>query len=156
MKTLYESILDDEDVLVNKTKDSLNGSLIELYRIYQETGDLKKNGSNTSKLVSGIIDEIKLSKYTTQIREDSICVYDDKYQRDQRDGVIKSHGIINPKYLLFIIRFDRDDYINKRGAKLVMIELGSQRLKRHMKAMEEFAKKNNMELSPFKNRWILW
>lgn len=153
MKTLYESILDDEDVLVNKTKDSLNGSLIELYRIYQETGDLTKNESNVSKLVSDIIDEIKLSKYTTQIRENSICVYDNK---NQKEGILKSHGIINPKYLLFIIRFDSDDYINKRGAKLVMIELGSQRLKRHMKAMEEFAKKNNMELSPFKNRWILW
>ena len=153
MKTLYESILDDEDVLVNSTKDSLNGSLIELYRIYQETGDLKKNESNVSKLVSGIIDEIKLSKYTTQIRENCICVYDDKYQKE---GILKSRGIINPKNLLFIIRFDSDDYINKRGAKLVMIELGSKRLKRHMKAMEEFAKKNNMELSPFKNRWILW
>lgn len=152
MKTLYESILDDEDVLVDKTKDSLNGPLIELYRIYQETSDLKKNESNVSKLVSGIIDEIKLSKYTTQIREDSICVYDDKYRKE---GVLNGR-IINPKYLLFIIRFDRDDYINKRGAKLVMIELGSKRLKRHMKAMEEFAKKNNMELSPFKNRWILW
>lgn len=153
MKTLYESILDDEDILVNKTKDSLNGQLIELYRIYQETRDLTKNESNVSKLVFDIIDEIKLSKYTTQIREDCICVYDDKYQKE---GILKSHGIINPKYLLFIIRFDRDDYINKRGAKLVMIELGSKRLKRHMKAMEEFAKKNNMELSPFKNRWILW
>ena len=152
MKTLYESILDDEDMLVDKTKDSLNGPLIELYRIYQETGDLKKNESNVSELVSGIIDEIKLSKYATKIREDSICVYDDKHRKE---GILNG-GIINPKYLLFIIRFNSDDYINKRGAKLVMIELGSKRLKRHMKAMEEFARKNNMELSPFKNRWILW
>lgn len=27
MKSLYESILDDEDVLVNQTKDDLNNSL---------------------------------------------------------------------------------------------------------------------------------
>lgn len=156
MKNLFdyinESILDDEDVLVTNTKDSLNGPLIELYRIYQETRDLKKNESDVSKLASSIIDEIKLSKYAAKIREDCICVYDDKYRKE---GVLNG-GLINPKYLLFIIRFDRDDYINKRGAKLVMIELGSRRLKRHMKAMEEFAKKNNMELSPFKNRWILW
>ena len=37
MKTLYESILDDEDVLIDKSIDNSN-PIIKLYNICKETG----------------------------------------------------------------------------------------------------------------------
>ena len=43
MKTLYESILDDEDVLIDDVKKSMNDPIISLYRIFLKNKTLKNN-----------------------------------------------------------------------------------------------------------------
>ena len=146
MKSLYESILDDEDVLIGELKDDVNNPLIELYSIYMETNDLTSQIDKVEPIVREVIGDIKLSQYFIRIRKDHISVY-------KKD--VKRYGF-NPSSLLFIIRFQNDNYIEKRNAKCVMIELGAQKLKRHVKALEEFAKKYNLEKSPLGNRHILW
>ena len=42
MKTLYESILDDEDILVADTKKDVNNPLRLFYALYKQYGDLTK------------------------------------------------------------------------------------------------------------------
>ena len=43
MKTLYKSILDDEDVLMGGVKQDLDNPLIKLYSIYKKTNNLRDN-----------------------------------------------------------------------------------------------------------------
>ena len=54
MKTLYESILDDEDVLIDDVKKSANDPIISLYRIFLKNKTLKNN-----REVNNIIQELK-------------------------------------------------------------------------------------------------
>lgn len=145
MKTLYESILDDEDVLIGDTKEFANNPLIKLYSIYSNTRDLTSQIDKVEPIVREVIDAIKLSQYFTKIRHDSISVYKKEFK-----------NVFDPSSLLFVIRFQKDDYIENRNAKCVMIEVYARRLKRHVKALEEFAKKYNLEKSPLGNRHILW
>ena len=146
MKTLYESILDDEDILMGGVKRDLDNPLIKLYSIYSNTRDLTSQLDNVEPIVREILDDIKLSKYFTKIREESISVYKKEFKLN----------VFDPSSLLFVIRFQKDDYIANRNAKCVMIEVYAQRLKRHVKALEEFTKKYNLEKSPLGNRYILW
>lgn len=146
MKSLYESILDDEDVLIGDVKKDADNPLIKLYSIYSNTQKLNSQLDKVELIVREILDDIKLSKYFTRIRESSISVYKKELKPTEFD----------PSSLLFVIRFQKDDYIANRNAKCVMIEVYAQRLKRHVKALEEFAKKYNLEKSPLGNRHILW
>ena len=145
MKTLYESILDDEDVLMNDVKKDADNPLIKLYSIYSNTRNLASQIDNVEPIVREVIDAIKLSQYFTKIRNDSISVYKKGFK-----------NVFDPSNLLFVIRFKQDNYIENCNAKCVMIELNAQKLKRHVKALEEFAKKYNLEKSPSRNRYILW
>lgn len=42
MKSLYESILDDEDVLVDRVKDDIDNPFVILYTLYNQYKDLRK------------------------------------------------------------------------------------------------------------------
>ena len=42
MKSLYESILDDEDVLIGRVKDDINNPFVILYTLYNQYKDLRK------------------------------------------------------------------------------------------------------------------
>ena len=155
MKTLLESILDDEDILVGNIKQDLDNPLFKLYSIYKKTNNLRDNMRESSYIASNIVDTLKLSNCITNVYDDRINVYHRKYLR-ANDAMITRSGIINPEYLMFQIRFAGDDYIEKRGARCVMIELGAIKLKSHIKAIEEFAEKYNLEKSPTGVRYILW
>lgn len=54
MKTLYESILDDEDVLIDDVKKYINDPIISLYRIFLKNKTLKNN-----REANNIIQELK-------------------------------------------------------------------------------------------------
>ena len=54
MKTLYESILDDEDVLIDDIKKSANDPIIRLYHIFLKNKTLKNN-----REANNIIRELK-------------------------------------------------------------------------------------------------
>ena len=54
MKTLYESILDNEDVLIDDVKKSANDPIISLYRIFLKNKTLKNNRD-----ANNIIQELK-------------------------------------------------------------------------------------------------
>ena len=155
MKTLYESILDDEDILMGGIKQDSNSPLIKLYSIYKETGDLRKNMKQSLSIATDIMNTLKLSKYVINVYDNRINVYHPRYLR-ANDAIFTRSRKINPKYLMFQIKFTGDDYIEKRGAKCVMIELLASKLKTHIKAIEEFAKKYNLEKSPTGVRYILW
>lgn len=153
MKSLYESILDDDDVLINGTKEYLDNPLIELYCIYKETKNFKQDITKVSQIADRIVNELKLSKYNVKVREDGIFIYK---QNPKYNSKLEQNGIYNPRYLIFVIRFDRDDYIVRRGAKCVMVDVGAGKLKQFVKAMDEFSKKYNVEKSPLGYRYILW
>jgi hypothetical protein len=54
MKTLYESILDDEEVLIDNVKKSVNDPIISLYRIFLKNKTLENN-----REANNIIQELK-------------------------------------------------------------------------------------------------
>ena len=54
MKTLYESILDDEDILIDDVKKYINDPIISLYRIFLKNKTLKNN-----REANNIIQELK-------------------------------------------------------------------------------------------------
>lgn len=155
MKTLYESILDDEDILINDVKKDADNPLIKLYSIYKKKDNLRDNMRDTLPIATDIMNTLKLSKYIIRVNDNRINVYHPKYLK-AKDSIITRHGIINPRYIMFQIRFAGDDYIEKRGAKCVMVESRASELKTHVKAIEEFAKKYNLEKSPTGIRYILW
>jgi hypothetical protein len=109
----------------------------------------------SSYIADNIINTLKLSKCIIRVYDNRINVYHTRCL-SANDSIITRHGIINPKYLMFQIRFAGDDYIEKRGAKCVMIEVLAGKIKTHVKAIEEFAKKYNLEKSPTGVRYILW
>ena len=154
MKTLYESILDDEDILMGGVKQDLDNPLIKLYSIYKKTDNLRDNMREVLPIATDIMNTLKLSKYIIRVKYNRINVYHPKYLRAS-DAII-TNGIINPKYIMFKIRFAGDDCIEKRGAKCVMVEVGASKLKTHIKAIDEFARKYNLEKSPTGIRYILW
>jgi hypothetical protein len=155
MKTLYESILDDEDILMGGVKQDLDNPLIKLYSIYKKTDNLRDNMRETLPIATDIMNTLKLSKYIIRVNDNRINVYHPKYLK-AKDSIITRHGIINPRYIMFQIRFAADDYIENKGAKCVMIEARAGELKTHVKAIKEFAEKYNLEKSPSGNRYILW
>jgi hypothetical protein len=155
MKTLYESILDDEDILMGGVKQDLDNPLIKLYSIYKKTNNLRDNMRDTLPIATDIMNTLKLSKYIIRVHDNRINVYHPKCLK-ANDSIITRSGIINPRYIMFQIKFAVDDYIENRGAKCVMIEAGANKLKTHVKAIDEFAKKYNLEKSPSGNRYILW
>lgn len=155
MKTLYESILDDEDILINNVKKDTNNPLIKLYGIYKKTNNLRDNMRDALPIATDIMNALKLSKYIIRVNDNRINVYHPKYLK-AKDSIITRRGIINPRYIMFQIRFAEDNYIENKGAKCVMIEAKAGELKTHIKAIEEFAKKYNIEKSPSGHRYILW
>ena len=155
MKTLYESILDDENVLVGDLKKDANNPLIKLYSIYKKTDNLRDNMLEVLPIAKDIMNTLKLSKYIIRVNDNRINVYHLKYLK-ANDSIITRSGIINPRYIMFQIRFAGDDYIEKRGAKCVMIESRASELKTHIKAIDEFARRYNLEKSPTGIRYILW
>ena len=58
MKSLYESILDDEDVLINDTKDDINNPFMVLYNYYLSNGEKIPFGKQ--KDISNILKSIEL------------------------------------------------------------------------------------------------
>ena len=153
MKSLYESILDDEDVLINDVKKDADNPLVKLYSIYKETSDLSSRLKVVDSIAIPLIEQLKLSKYRMFICKDDIKIVD---MSNVKGHWYNQYNVVSPEGLMFVIRFDRDDYVVKRNAKCIIIEVGAQRLKRHVKALEEFAKKYNLEKSPSGTRYILW
>jgi hypothetical protein len=155
MKTLYESILDDEDILMGDIKQDLDNPLIKLYSIYKKTNNLRDNMRDALPIATDIMNALKLSKCIIRVYDNRINVYHPKYLKEN-NSIITRSGIINPRYIMFQIKFAGDDYIEKRGAKCVMMEALAGKIKTHIKAIEEFAKKYNLEKSPTGVRYILW
>lgn len=157
MRTLQdyvnESILDDEDILIGDIKQDLDNPLLKLYSIYKKTNNLRDNIRESFPIADNIINTLKLSKYIINVYDNRINIYHPRYL-SANDSII--NRIINPKYLMLQIRFAGDDYIEKRGAKCVIIEALAGKMKTHIKAIEEFAKKYNLEKSPTGVRYILW
>lgn len=117
MKTLQdyvnESILDNEDVLIGGVKQDLDNPLIKLYSIYKKTDNLRDNMRDTLPIATDIMNTLKLSKYIIRVNDNRINVYHPKYLK-ANDSIITRHGIINPRYIMFQIRFAGDDYIEKK------------------------------------------
>lgn len=160
MRTLYESILDDEDVLIKGVKQGIDNPLIKLCSFYKKTSNLRDNMHEVLRIAYDLMDTLKLSKYTVKVYDNRINIYDPKYEK-ARDAIIRTPyantSVINPRYIMLQIRFDDEDYITKKGAKCVIILTSkSRKLKSHTKALNEFAEKYNLELSPLENRYILW
>lgn len=154
MKSLYESILDDEDVLIGKTKESANNPLLQLYSIYKETGDLSSRLKVVDSIVIPLIEQLKLSRYRVFVRKDDIIIVNMSKVTSGR--ALRNLALVSPECYMFAIKFDRDDYITKRGAKCAMVELDAQKLKTHIKAMDKFAEQFNIEKTPLGTRYILW
>ena len=79
MKTLYKSILDDEDVLIDGIKQDSDNPLLYLYRIYKDTHNFKKEEKNTQKYSNELIEILNLKGCSAHIFESSIIISLTKY-----------------------------------------------------------------------------
>ena len=71
MKTLYESILDDEDVLINDVKKTANNPFIPFLQYVGK--DLTKYKDELAQ----ILDELKLPKLKPSVKEYEYSIYPD-------------------------------------------------------------------------------
>ena len=73
MKSLYESILDDEDVLINDVKKSANDPIISLYRIFLKNKTLKNN-REANNIILELSKIFKLEESRIEMNEfDGLC-----------------------------------------------------------------------------------
>lgn len=77
MKTLYESILDDEEVLIDDVKKSVNDPIVGLYHIFLKNKTLKNN-----REVNNIIQELSKSFKLEESRIEMIESVNVKIQKD--------------------------------------------------------------------------
>lgn len=68
MKTLYESILDDEEVLIDNVKKSANDPIISLYSILLKNKTIKNN-RDADNIILELSKVFKLEKSRIEIRE---------------------------------------------------------------------------------------
>ena len=68
MKTLYESILDDEDVLIDDLKKSANDPIISLYRIFLKNKTLKNN-RDANNIIQELKEVFKLEESRIELME---------------------------------------------------------------------------------------
>ena len=74
MKTLYESILDDEDVLIDDVKKSANDPIISLYRIFLKNKTLKNNREANNIIILELSKIFKLEESRFEIMEyEGLC-----------------------------------------------------------------------------------
>lgn len=70
MRTLYESILDDEDVLIQDTKEIANNPLVVIYEMFKNNEDQ----SRIIKLVEdGLLDEFLMDNFYIDRKKDLKC-----------------------------------------------------------------------------------
>ena len=79
MKTLYESILDDEDVLVGNLKQDLDNPLLYLYHIYKNTHNFKKEEKNAQKYSNELVKILNLKNGSAYIFESAIAISETKF-----------------------------------------------------------------------------
>ena len=68
MKTLYESILDDEEVLIDDVKKSVNDPIISLYHIFLNNKTIKNN-RDVNNIILELSKMFKLEESRIEIRE---------------------------------------------------------------------------------------
>lgn len=131
MKTLYESILDDEDVLMGGVKQDLNNPLLCLYYIYKNTHNLKKDEKNAQKYSNELIKILDLKGCSAHIFKSSITISLTKY--------------INPP-ALFIYFDDISMYMFKNSKpKCMIIKSSSYNNTLSKQDMEHFSNKCNLK-----------
>lgn len=74
MKSLYESILDDEDILIDDVKKSANDPIISLYRIFLKNKTLKNNREANNIIILELSKIFKLEESRFEIMEyEELC-----------------------------------------------------------------------------------
>lgn len=68
MKSLYESILDDEDILIGNAKDDAKNPFILLRNLYDQYGDWKKVSIEELKQVVKIFEDDYFTKFHLEIQ----------------------------------------------------------------------------------------
>lgn len=82
MKTLYESILDDEDVLMGGIKQDLDNPLLCLYYIYKYTHNFKKDEKNAQKYSNELVKILNLKNGSAYIFASTITIIETEFTND--------------------------------------------------------------------------
>ena len=131
MKTLYESILDDEDILVGGVKQDLDNPLLCLYHIYKYTRNFKKEEKNAQKYSNELVKILNLKGCSVHIFESSITISATKF--------------INPQ-ILSIYFGDVSMYMFKNNKpKCMIIKSSSYNNTLSKQDMEHFSNKCNLK-----------
>jgi hypothetical protein len=136
MKTLYESILDDEDILMGGVKQDLDNPLLCLYYIYKYTHNFNKDKKNAQKYSNKLVKMLNLKKGSAQIFESSITISPTKF--------------INPRILS--IYFD-EMYKNSK-IKCMIIKSSVYNNTLSKQDIENFSNKCNLK-EVYSDTWIL-
>ena len=140
MKTLYESILDDEDILMGGVKQDLDNPLLCLYYIYKDIHNFNKDKKNVQKYSNELVKMLDLKNGSAQIFESSI--------------IISATRFINPPILS--IYFDEIAmYMYKNiKPKCMIIKSSSYNNTLSKQDMENFSNKYNLK-KVHSDTWIL-
>ena len=140
MKTLYESILDDEDVLMGGVKKDANNPLLCLYHIYKYTHNFKKDEKNAQKYSNELIKILNLKGCSVHIFESSITISASKF--------------INPVLLsIYFSDVSMGMYKNSK-TKCLIVKSSSYNNTLSKQDMENFSNKCNLK-KVHSDTWIL-
>ena len=140
MKTLYESILDDEDILMGDIKQDLDNPLLCLYRIYKYTHNFNKDEKNAQKYSNELVKILNLKGCSAHIFKSSIIISLTKY--------------INPPALSIYFN-DISMYMFKNSKpKCMIIKSSSYNNTLSKQDMENFSNKCNLKKFD-SDTWIL-
>ena len=140
MKSLYESILDDEDILMGGVKQDLDNPLLCLYYIYKDIHNFNKDKKNVQKYSNELVKMLDLKNGSAQIFESSI--------------IISATRFINPPILS--IYFDEIAmYMYKNiKPKCMIVKSSSYNNTLSKQDMENFSNKYNLK-KVYSDTWIL-
>ena len=149
MKTLYESILDDEDVIINDIKNHSNNPFRVLKYYYDEIDKTRSTdpqwGSKWRKIVDKELKRIKLPKGVFY----NVFIDHIKFMS-------------KPGNLLFDIKFDNNsiESFTKKDACCVMVDSTRDRSKslsdEERKIVRDFCKKYDFKLTNPNNFYCMW
>ena len=121
MKTLYESILDDEDVLISKTKKDGKCPLFSLYYLYKQYNSFEKISDEDIKEVITLIGLPNIKNLVIKKSKNDISLYDQSLSNITQSAVCEifvnnlTFGFTNHEhndYFIFDL-YDKKSVINK-------------------------------------------
>ena len=140
MKTLYESILDDEDILMGGVKQDSDNPFLCLYYIYKDTHNFNKDKKNVQKYSNELVKVLNLKNGSAQIFESYI--------------IISATKFINPP-ILSIYFSDISMYMYKNSKpKCMIVKSSSYHNTLSKQDMENFSNKYNLK-KVHSDTWIL-